>query len=75
MMFGNKVRYGITYKANEKSFDVWQRKYSHNFSANLCHDNLEGCLGLPMESTETFLVSNVSEINVYDLRTYEAVPE
>jgi hypothetical protein len=29
-MFGKRVRYGITYKANEKCFDVYQRKYMHN---------------------------------------------
>jgi hypothetical protein len=30
MMFGKRVRYGITFKQNEKSFDVYQREAMHN---------------------------------------------
>ena len=75
MLFGNKVKYGITYKSNEKSFDVWQRKYTHNYSTNVVSNNLEGSLGLPMEGINSFLVSNTKEINVYDLRTYEEIKD
>jgi len=73
MLFGNKVKYGITYKSNERAFDVWTRKYTHNYSIQVVNKNLEGSLGLPMESINSFLVSNVNEINVYDLRTYEEI--
>ena len=31
MMFGSRVKYGITYKANQKSFDIYRRKYEHDF--------------------------------------------
>jgi hypothetical protein len=37
MMFGSKVRYGITYKTNEKSFDVYRRKYQHNIQTVVNH--------------------------------------
>ena len=30
MMFGKKVRYGITYKTNQRSFDIYRRKFMHN---------------------------------------------
>ena len=30
MMFGSKVKYGITYKGGEKSFKIYRRKYIHN---------------------------------------------
>ena len=29
-MFGKKVRYGITYKTNQRSFDIYRRKFMHN---------------------------------------------
>ena len=29
MMFGKKVKYGVTYKANEKSFDIYKKKMYH----------------------------------------------
>ena len=31
MMFGSKVRYCVTYKTNQKSFDVYRRRFIHNF--------------------------------------------
>ena len=31
MMFGSKVKYGITYKQNQKSFDIYRRRYEHDF--------------------------------------------
>jgi hypothetical protein len=31
MMFGSKVKYGITYKTNSSSFDIYRRKYEHNY--------------------------------------------
>ena len=31
MMFGSQVKYGITYKVNQKSFDIHRRKYWHDF--------------------------------------------
>lgn len=30
-MFGSKVRYCVTYKTNQKSFDVYRRKHWHDF--------------------------------------------
>ena len=35
MMFGSKVRYGVTYKTNQKSFDIYRRKYWHEFKVPL----------------------------------------
>ena len=30
-MFGSRVRYAVTYKANQKSFDIYRRKAWHDF--------------------------------------------
>lgn len=30
MMFGKRVRYGITYKTNQTGFQVYRRKFMHN---------------------------------------------
>ena len=48
MMFGSKVRYGITYKTNERSFDIYRRKYMHNLKVNVDSGNLEGAFGLSL---------------------------
>ena len=57
MMFGAKVKYGITFKTNEKSFDVYRRKYVHDFKVNTVAEDMDGSRGLPIESMDAFLVS------------------
>jgi hypothetical protein len=42
MMFGSKVRYCITYKTNQRSFEVHTRKFDHDFKATIVHKNIEG---------------------------------
>jgi len=70
MMFGSKVRYCITYKTNQKSFDIYRRKYEHDFRVNVVQDNLDGSWGLPIEDMNAFLVSNLNVIKFYDVDTY-----
>jgi hypothetical protein len=50
MMFGSKVRYGITYKTNQKSFVIYRRKYEHNFKVPVASENYEGAKGLEIKS-------------------------
>ena len=45
MMFGTRVRYGITYKANQPGFQIYTRKYWHNFKVALNTTNYEGAFG------------------------------
>ena len=59
MMFGSRVRYGITYKTNQKSFDIYRRKFMHDFKLNVVSANLDGSRGLPIESMGAFLVSKI----------------
>lgn len=54
MMFGSKVKYGITYKTNQNSFDVYRRKYYHNFKVPVVGTNLEGAFGLDLPSIDRF---------------------
>ena len=70
MMFGSKVRYCITYKSNQKSFDVYRRKYEHSFNSNIVQENLCGSRGLPVESMNAFLVSQGNKIMFHDLDTF-----
>lgn len=34
-MFGKKVKFGITYKASESGFKIFQRKQYHNFKVTI----------------------------------------
>ena len=57
MMFGSKVKYGITYKTNNRSIDIHRRKYEHDLRLNVVEKDLDGSRGLPIESMNAFLVS------------------
>lgn len=50
MMFGPKVKYSVTYKTNQKSFNVFRRKTSHDFRVTVVKNNFEGSKGIDMAS-------------------------
>ena len=60
MMFGRRVRYGISYKTNERSFEIYRRKYMHNLRVCVNDENFEGAKGLELVSMRTFLVTKVN---------------
>jgi hypothetical protein len=57
MMFGAKVRYCVTYKSNQRSFNVYSRKYYHDFKVPIGGKNLEGAIGLDISGMNTFLIA------------------
>ena len=75
MMFGSKVKYGITYKTNQKSFDVYRRKFEHDFRVTTVKLDLDGSRGLPIEDMNAFLVSRSDLIEFYDIDTYKEIDE
>ena len=75
MMFGSRVRYGISYKTNQKSFDVYRRRYEHDFKVPITDQNLEGALGLDLPKLAAFLITNIDRIYIYDSKTYQKIGE
>ena len=71
MMFGSKVKYGITYKTNQKSFDIWARCYEHGFRSTVVNENLNGAIGLPLEKMGAFIIGTLDEVRFYDCGTYQ----
>lgn len=75
MMFGSKVRYCITYKTNQRSFEVYRRQYEHNFK-NLVHKaNFEGSKGLTVKKTNRILVTDINRIHVINSENYKEMPD
>lgn len=75
MMFGSKVKYGITYKTNNKSIDIHRRKYEHDFRLNVIEDDLDGSRGLPIDSMNAFLVSKIDTVKFYSIDTFREIEE
>jgi hypothetical protein len=70
MMFGSRVRYGITYKANQKGFNLYRRKYEHDYKVNVAQKNLEGAKALEIKSMDVFLCSKIDKVCIYDSLTF-----
>lgn len=70
MMFGSKVRYGISFKLNERCFNLYRRKYQHNLKVCVDDENFENSKGLALPKLNLFLVSRVSDVLIYDSKTY-----
>ena len=73
MMFGSKVRYGITYKTNQRSFDIYRRKFMHNLKVNVLADNLEGAFGMALPLLGCFLVAKVDQVKIYSEKTFKQI--
>jgi hypothetical protein len=71
MMFGSKVRYGITFKINQKGFNLYRRKYEHEYKINVAEENLEGARALEIKSMNVFLCSKIDKVCIYDSLTFE----
>ena len=59
MMIGSKVRYAITYKTNERGFDIYQRKYMHNLRVCVDDQNFEGSKAIEILTSNLILVTKV----------------
>ena len=70
MLFGSKVKYGISYKLNERSFNLYRRKYLHNLKVCVDDENFEGSTGLALPELNIFLVSKVDQVLIYDSTTF-----
>ena len=73
MMFGSKVRYSVTYKTNQKSFDIYRRKYWHDFKVPISNENLEGSIGLELRSMNCYLVSKIDKVIIYNSSNFTEI--
>lgn len=70
MMFGSKVKYGITYKTNQKGFNLYRRKYEHDYKINVVQENLEGAKALEIKSMNVFFCTKIDKVCIYDSLTF-----
>jgi hypothetical protein len=73
LMFGARVRYGISYKAGQPDFVVYTRKYFHNFKVAICSNNHEGARGANLSSTSQYVMAERARIGIYDAASFKVV--
>lgn len=73
MMIGPSVRFSVTYKTGEKSFNVFRANYIHNFKVSVEEKNLEGSKGIEIVSNKTYLCTRQDGVYIYDTITYDEI--
>lgn len=73
MMFGSRVKYGITYKGNEQSFDIYRRKYMHDFKVPVVDFNFEGSHGIDLPLSNAFIVTQTDKLFLYDSDSFQPI--
>jgi hypothetical protein len=70
-MIGKKVRYCIAYKINEKSFDIYQRKYMHNLRVQVNNINFEGSKAIELVSMELIVATNIDCLLIFENKSFK----
>ena len=79
-MFGTRVRYGISYKANQPGFQIFTKKYFHNFKVAISNNNFEGAKGVNLSSMNGYIMAEKikygedkgqNHIGIYNNRSFE----
>jgi len=73
MMFGSKVRYGISYKTNQQSFDIYRRKFMHNLKVCVHSEDYSGGMGIELLSMNVFLVAMLDKVCMFDCDTFKYI--
>lgn len=71
MMFGPRVRYCITYKANEPNFLIYTRKHYHNFKVPITAKNFEGAQGADLGKTNEYVLAEKNKLCIYNNSTFD----
>ena len=66
MMFGARVRFGITYKAGQPGFQIYTRKYFHNFKVSITTKNFDGAVGDNIRTMNAYVMADKQSLNIYD---------
>jgi hypothetical protein len=75
MMFGRRVRNGVTYKTNQKSFDIYQRHSMHNLRVCVNSNDFEGSKAIEIRSSNVFLVTQIDKILMFDSSSFKLCGE
>lgn len=73
MMFGARVRFGVTFKANQPGFTIYTRKYYHNFKVTVTAKNHDGAKGVNLKSQHKYIIAEGLTAIIYDEATFEEV--
>lgn len=72
IMIGPRVRYAVTYKAGEQSFDLYRRKYVHGFKVPvITQESFEGGICLDLPKVNSFVVAKLDQVRFFNNETFK----
>lgn len=75
LMFGSRVRYGISYRVNQPGLIIYTRKYYHNFKVCISNQNYEGAVGDNLKYSYAYILALKKKIIISDQTTYQVKQE
>lgn len=73
MLIDQSDLYAVAYKTNQKSFDIFSKKYMNDFRVQSIDKNFEGCKAIEVESVGLILASFEDELLWIETKTYQSV--
>lgn len=73
IMFGARVRYGVSYKINQPGFTIYTRKYYHNFKITTTTTSHEGACGANIDIGNCYALANGLNCSIYDQVSLEVL--
>lgn len=71
MMIGPKVKYCVTYKNGQRSFNIFRARFQHDFMLNVNDRNFEGAKAIEFETMGTFIVAREDTACIFDSDNYK----
>ena len=73
MLIDRHSTLAVCFKTGEPSLNIFRRRYNHGFKETLDETSREFCAAIVMPKSKIFLISDDSDLYVYDERTFEMI--
>ena len=73
LMFGSRVLFGIAYKENQAGFQIFSRKYYHNFKVQISKENMIGSKGCTLSSMNAFIITHGMNVTIKQNGSFEVL--
>ena len=70
LMFGARVRYGISFRQSEPGIHIYKRKQFHNFKCCIDNHNYENAFCDEIKSVGQYIVAKGTHIHVSSLKDF-----
>ena len=70
MMYGVGGKYCVTFKSGQREFDIYKRKYVHDFKVLVQKENFEGSKCIYFENDNCLIINQGNKLRFYDAEKF-----